>query len=237
MRKYIIIMIMILAVLLCGCSKPAVIEDNRPDDSFIEPVKNEYEYLLVEDNIVETDKSFVMKEKIPYLKYFTFIYRTDEYNSWYNENVIGPGEFKEGYLYSKELETSVCRQLLSVQIDYFVEEKNHAYFVYDNKIFVVDSLGEDIHLIYESSSNLNSELLVKKADSFYFVQEGDLCSFNHLENKEKMIIDSFDGEEFNVINSNEFIIVKDGNYSYINVETKEVKNNLTNEELMGYLNS
>lgn len=73
---------------------------------------NETRELLLQDNIVKNTDDNV-RINTPLLDYFPFIYSTEKDREWFNENVIGKGDYKEGYLYAKERETNIVRQLVN----------------------------------------------------------------------------------------------------------------------------
>lgn len=68
------------------------------------------EDLYVHDNRVDYLEEFELTIDKAGFIYYPFIYQKD--NVWFNENVIGPADCQEGYLYSKNLNTGVIKRLV-----------------------------------------------------------------------------------------------------------------------------
>ena len=158
-----VIIILVLSVLLMNFSQISA-KDN---------------VTTIKDNIVESN-NFDVEFEIYNMNYYPFIYSLK--NKWEIENIIGQSECEEGYLYSKDLNTNVIRKLINVKIEHFTESNDFIYFSYNNSIYSVDYLGNNIEKIYSNRSGQNISNLLYQDDILFFSEQNRLCAFN-LESK------------------------------------------------------
>lgn len=141
--------------------------------------------LLVSNNTVEYLTRFNLTIDTNGIVYYPFIYQKN--NEWFNERVIGNAKCNEGYLYSKNLNTGVIKQLVSVPVGVFRENQTGVYFIYRNSIYYVDYNGISIDIIYNSSAQLQQNLLERYDDELYFVEANKIVKYN-IENKRKTVL-------------------------------------------------
>ncbi|MDO4378657.1 MAG: hypothetical protein Q4C64_05850 [Erysipelotrichia bacterium] len=132
--------------------------------------------LFVENNEVSYTDEFEMDFEIDGLTYYPFVYRTD--NLWFIENVIGPTNCQEGYLYVKNLDTGRIIQLVSQRIGIFRETDNGLYFIYANNVFFVTYDGQNIEKIYNSNGIINNNILELNGNDLYFCEDNKIVKYN-----------------------------------------------------------
>lgn len=146
----------------------------------IDDSENDYiSSMLVEDNIVSnTDNS---ECTVDLDGYYAFIYSNAENRQWANDNVIGTGDYKVGYLYAKNGNTNVVKQLINMPISIFRESKDDrgVYFIYNNGIYWVNYEGNEIINLYNSSSTIAENILERFDDEkLFFIENNCLTSLD-----------------------------------------------------------
>lgn len=180
--------------------------------------------LLVQDNIVKNTDNDV-KINTPLLDYFPFIYSTDKKEEWFNENVIGKGDYKEGYLYAKERETNIVRQLVSQPVSKLREASDNSgvYFICDNGVYWVDYQGTKIKQLYFTKGVISGNILEQKDDKYlFFLEDNNLVRLNIEDNDLKIIKEDLDISSLYVHNEYEMsYTTKEGKDFYLNLNTRE----------------
>ncbi len=182
---------------------------------------SKYDYLLVENNVIQYDRKFKMDYKIPFIKHFPFIY--SEENEFHNKYVIGPADCKEGYLYSKDLETGIIRQLVSVPVSVIREDESGVHFIYGNAILKVDFFGENIELIYSTNKKISNDFLVLMDNTLFFKEEdGDIVKFDIASARKDVIFHDDKVIDLLAYSDNEFFFkYNDDEFLMYNSLTKE----------------
>ena len=150
---------------------------------------NETRELLLQDNIVKNTDDNV-RINTPLLDYFPFIYSTEKDREWFNENVIGKGDYKEGYLYAKERETNIVRQLVNQPVSKLREASDNSgvYFICDNGVYWVDYQGTKIKQLYFTKGVISGNILEQKDDKYlFFLEDNNLVRLNIEDNDLKII--------------------------------------------------
>lgn len=172
--------------------------------------------LLVEDNEVHYTEEYEMKSKDGGITNYAFIYKI-EGRQWYIENIIGPTDCKEGYLYLKNLKTGKIIQLVSEPVNVFVSDEadKGVYFVYKDNIFYVDYSGQNIKNIYCSTQSIEEGVLECIKDELYFCEDGKIVKLN-LKKREKSIL--ADGSNITMlwVKSYHEIVYSDDGYNTLN---------------------
>ncbi len=127
------------------------------------------------ENEIEYDKDFEIGFEIPLIKYYPFVYSLD--NDFENTQIIGKTNCKEGYLYAKDLETGVVRQLLSVKPDIIRENETGVFCICGKDLVWVDFKGEEVEVLY-TSNELKGGLLELNENELFFVDNNSIVSFN-----------------------------------------------------------
>ncbi len=128
---------------------------------------------IVENNVINNDKEFIMDFEIEDMQYYPFVYSTA--NQWEIDNVIGTSECEDGYLYSKELSTNIIRKLVNVRVEKIAETNEEIFFLYENAIYSVDYLGQRVREIYNSNKILDKKVLMYNDGLLYFSEDNRLC--------------------------------------------------------------
>lgn len=134
------------------------------------------EDLIVANNEVTYTDEFEMDFEVDGLTYYPFVY--DENNTWFIENVIGPTNCQQGYLYVKNLDTGNIIKLVSQPVDVIRTKGNGGYFIYMNNIFYVTYDNGNIVKIYESNGTLNNSILEIYEDELYFCENNKIVKYN-----------------------------------------------------------
>lgn len=134
------------------------------------------EDLIVDNNEVTYTDEFEMDFEVDGLTYYPFVY--DENNTWFIENVIGPTNCQQGYLYVKNLDTGNIIKLVSQPVDVIRTKGNGGYFIYMNNIFYVTYDNGNIVKIYESNGTLNNSILEIYEDELYFCENNKIVKYN-----------------------------------------------------------
>ena len=185
---------------------------------------NETRELLLQDNIVKNTDDNV-RINTPLLDYFPFIYSTEKDREWFNENVIGKGDYKEGYLYAKERETNIVRQLVNQPVSKLREASDNSgvYFICDNGVYWVDYQGTKIKQLYFTKGVISGNILEQKDDKYlFFLEDNNLVRLNIEDNDLKIIKEDLDINSLYVHNEYEMsYTTKEGKDFYLNMNTRE----------------
>lgn len=131
--------------------------------------------LTVQNNAVKYTDNFEITVDTVEIVNYMFIY--DSNNEWFVNNLIGPTDCQDGYLYVKNLETGKIIKLVSQPIEVFAEYGNGAYFIYGNSIFYVDYNG-NIQKVLNSNGVLNSTILELQNGNLYFCDGSKIVKYN-----------------------------------------------------------
>lgn len=165
-----------------------IISNKKPEleDTYEETIKDIiYDKEAIKDLLegnIEFDNDVI---KTTGLKYFAFIYTLDESNALWREEWWGPGTFKEGYFYVKNMFTGHVKQLLNKPIDKFFmkdedldSEDTWYYFAYNNNIYKVNNDGNQLKRIYVGK-NLKEDLIDMSNDQYLvFYDDGVVKTIN-----------------------------------------------------------
>ena len=130
---------------------------------------------LLGNNTVQSDPNFELDFESD-LTYYAFIY--DHKNQWEIDDVIGQSRCIDGYLYTKNFNTGVIRQLINVKVNCFFEVNDRVYFPYDNSIYCVDYLGTQLTEIYSANGMIGENVVQVKDDDIYFILDNVLVKYN-----------------------------------------------------------
>lgn len=170
----------------------------------------EEEVTVVNNNIIHCE-NHTMDFEIDNMEFYPFIY--DSTNQWEIDYVIGVSDCEDGYLYSKHLSSNTIRKLVNVKIDKFAETYNSIIFIYNNSIYSVDYLGENICKLYNSQFKLNSNILLYDDNKLYFTENNTLVILDLSTNSiNKIAINSKIDSIY--VNSNGNIEYSTGNVTY-----------------------
>lgn len=154
--------------------------------------------LEVRNNTVTYTSKFTIDFNIEDLTYYPFIYSSDLSRKWFVDNVIGPTNCKDGYLYVKNLKTGRIIQLVSKPVYVIRTFENGGYFIYSNSIFYVSYIDGSIEKIYSSNNRMENDILEIKDNCLYFCEGNKIVSYN---------IDSYLKKEFVVADKVSMIYV------------------------------
>ncbi|MGN1398407.1 MAG: hypothetical protein ACI4WG_00180 [Erysipelotrichaceae bacterium] len=184
----------------------------------------------IKSNIVESD-NYDIEFDISDMEYYPFIYSLK--NKWEIDNIIGQSECEEGYLYSKDLNTNIIRKLINVKINHFTESKDLIYFAYNNNIYSVDYLGNNIEIVYSSKSELDSTNLLYHDNILFFTEHNILCALD-LKNKKisyynsSNTIDDIYVDSYNNIVLNSTEIISYNTYGELSLYSSNLISSLNN---------
>lgn len=166
------------------------------------------EDLIVTNNEVTYTDEFEMDFEVEGLTYYPFVY--DENNTWFIENVIGPTNCQQGYLYVKNLDTGNIIKLVSQPVDVIRTKGNGGYFIYMNNIFYVTYDNGNIVKIYESNGTLNNSILEIYEDELYFCENNKIVKYNE-ETREKNNIATANNVTMLYIKSDKEVVYEENN--------------------------
>lgn len=170
---------------------------------------------LVENNVVQNDPNFELDFDSE-LTFYTFIY--DSNCDWEVNYVIGQSNCIDGYLYTKNFDTGVIRQLVNVGISRFYEANNKVYFPYDNAIYSVDYLGSQISEIYKTNNKVISENCIKViGNDIYFVLDNKLVKYNMMSRDITNLFSAVGLSDLYIKSNSEFIYLVDKEIHYVNL--------------------
>ncbi len=169
--------------------------------------------LFVENNEASYTDEFEMDFEIDGLTYYPFVYRAD--NVWFIENVIGPTNCQEGYLYVKNLDTGRIIQLVSQPIDIFRETDNGLYFIYANNVFFVIYDGQSIEKIYGSNGILNNNILELRNNDLYFCEDNKIVKYNTVTEDKTTVVRASNVTMLYIKSDNEIVYEENNNIHYI----------------------
>ncbi len=170
--------------------------------------------LHVQDNTVDYLEEFELTIDKASLTYYPFIYQKD--NEWFNENVIGPADCQEGYLYSKNLNTGVIKQLASVPVDVFREVENGVYFIHGDAIYFTDYNGEEIKIVYQCANSLQQNILEKYNEELYFVEAEKIIKYNVYNEEKNVLAEVTEVDMLYVRSEDEIVYSSNGEIHYVN---------------------
>ena len=169
--------------------------------------------LLVENNEVIYTEEFEMNIDKGGITLFPFIYRDN--NEWFVNNVIGPTNCQEGYLYVKNLDTGRIIQLLSQPVDVFYENSEGLYFIYANNIFFVTYDGQNIEKIYSSNGIINNNILELRGNDLYFCEDNKIVKYNTVTEDKTTITRASNVTMLYIKSNNEIVYEENNNIHYI----------------------
>ncbi len=170
--------------------------------------------LHVQDNTVDYLEEFELIIDKASLTYYPFIYQKG--NDWFNENVIGPADCQEGYLYSKNLNTGVIKQLVSVPVDVFREVENGVYFIHGDTIYFTDYNGEEIKIVYQCANSLQQNILEKYNEELYFVEAEKIIKYNVYNEEKNVLAEVTEVDMLYVRSEDEIVYSSNGEIHYVN---------------------
>ena len=167
---------------------------------------------LVENNIVNSDEDFDIDFDTD-LTYYTFIY--DHTNQWEVDDVIGQSNCVDGYLYTKNFNTGVIRQLVNVPIESFYEKDNKVFFPYDNGIYCVDYLGLQLTEIYRTNKTISEKVIQVNGEKIYFVLDDKLVRYNETDRSLEYLFEASGMTDLFIKSENEYIYLVGKQMHYV----------------------
>ena len=167
---------------------------------------------LVENNIVNSDEDFDIDFDTD-LTYYTFIY--DHTNQWEVDDVIGQSNCVDGYLYTKNFNTGVIRQLVNVPIESFYEKDNKVFFPYDNGIYCVDYLGLQLTEIYRTNKTISENIIQVNGEKIYFVLDDKLVRYNETDRSLEYLFEASGMTDLFIKSENEYIYLVGKQMHYV----------------------
>ncbi len=164
------------------------------------------------NNTVQSDPNFELDFESD-LTYYTFIY--DHTNQWEVDDVIGQSGCIDGYLYTKNFNTGVIRQLINVKVNCFFEVNDRVYFPYDNSIYCVDYLGTQLTEIYSANGMIGENVVQVKDDDIYFILDNVLVKYNVDEGTLNELFSADGMTDLYIRSDNEFVYLIDKEMHYV----------------------
>ena len=183
------------------------------------PVSADEDAVSISNRIINNDKNFEMDFSIDDMDYYPFIY--SEKNTWENNNVIGPCECEEGYLYLKDLKTNTIRQLLNVKVNAVRDTNEKIFFISNNSIYSVDYLGTTLTKYYTGRSKLNDMYIKYLNGNIYFVEGDTISMINENSFKVTKYIKCSNLDTLHIKSDTEIVYTENGNHYLYNVSTNK----------------
>lgn len=183
--------------------------------------------LEVSNNLVSYTDEFEIAIETADVVYYPFIY--DSNNEWFVDNLIGPTNCQNGYLYVKNLETGNIIKLISEPINVYAQFNNGVYFIFGNSVYYVDFDG-NIQKTFSSSSVLNGSILELQNGNLYFCEGSKIIKYN-INNQTKTTIARANNVSMLFIKSdNEIVYKANDNVYYINNNSVERSTRIITDE-------
>lgn len=183
--------------------------------------------LEVSNDLVSYTDEFEIDIETADVIYYPFIY--DSNNEWFVDNLIGPTNCQNGYLYVKNLETGNITKLVSQPINVFAQFNNGVYFIFGNSIYYVDFNG-NIQETFSSNSALNSTILELQNGNLYFCEGSKIIKYN-INNQTKTTVARASNVSMLFIKSDSEIVYKaNDNTYYVNNNSIERSTRIITDE-------